>query len=210
MVFLMSQILSISHASDDIFSCKSTSPSSHFSVLTRTLQKEHFVEIATHWKMSVTYVEGVYQTLIEKKFMRADTLGALKQKKLQNNPRGNFMRYKLVDRLMSDHMMAFGQRVMRRHIVQGAGSIQSPEFVGIDSMELKRLSANTAYDQGVFSVCDEALRDANFNYRRALDISIKRSPHPSAFEDYRQLATQADECINLLFSFYAQKASLSM
>jgi hypothetical protein len=206
MACILSQLISASYASNAV-TLQGEGAFTNSPIRTQALGKEHFFKIANTWKMDINYVEGAYATLRDKKFVRVDALIALREKSEGNNPRENFMRYKLLDRLMSDHMNAFGQRVIRTHEIPGAGFIKIHEFVGLTTRELKALSPDTADEQGFFSLCDEALRDADFDYRRALDIAMKRGRHSPTFEDYRQLATQADVCINLLFSTYAQKVS---
>lgn len=208
MLCVMIDGMSASYASDDVVcSLRIESPLTDSPIVTRTLGREHFFKIAKNWKMDITYVEGVYKALSDKKFVRVDALHFLKEKSVENKPRENFMRYKLVDRLMNEHMNVFGQRIVRTHTIPGAGSIEIHEFVGLSSKELTTLNAKTVYDQDFLFACDEALRDADFDYRRALDIAMKRGPHTYTFKGYRQLAAQVDECITLLFSVYAQKTS---
>lgn len=153
----------------------------------KELSKDYLHRVARVFRISPHYVDQTYTLLKQNNFVRIDTLDQLRN--YMPKSREFAMRLRLVDRLIADHIDAFAPGRFSR-------------------AELTHLwAAHPLFDIAKIYGYEEALIDADLNYRKALDIAVRRHHSCQNFEDYCKAAYEAQAYLELLLSEYATRKS---
>lgn len=142
--------------------------------------------IASIFTIRESYVEKAYKVLQENQFKRDKTLEIMSAPQIGKSHRESSMRIRTVDRLIEEHIL-----------------LKDPEK--FSESDLKRLLPQAENLDSIkqVSLHNDALIDANFEFKRALDFAIRRQGTFKNMEEYLEKATESQKYIEFLLSKYA-------
>lgn len=151
--------------------------------------------LARIFRIKRDFIEEVYKTLKEKNFSRSDTLMWIREQNLRIGSREHLMRISVVDRLLKEHIAAKFSGVMD-------DSALSKIALTLD--ETKSMNGGEAGSMKNLIFHNEALLDGVFDFRRAIDIAMRRQGGGKDMQDYTAKSKVSQKYLEFLLAEYAR------
>ncbi len=182
--------------SSSVFCPKDLKPTKVNPALTESpVTTEKMSGLARIFRVKRDFIEEVYKTLKDKNFNRSDTLMWIREQNLKIGSREHLMRISVVERLLKEHIAAKFSGVMDE-------SALSKIALTLD--ETKSMNGGETGSMKDLKFHHEALFDGTFDFRRAIDIAMRRQGGGIDMQDYIAKARKSQMYLELLLSEYAR------